>query len=520
MGLLKAIATVGGLTLVSRVLGFGRDIMIAAVLGAGPLADAFIVAFRLPNLFRRLFAEGAFNAAFVPLFAGKLEQSGKEAAQQFAQQALAVLLWALLLFVIIFEIAMPVVIFGISAGFSSTPDKFDLVVLLTRITFPYLLFISLVSLMAGVLNSLERFAAAAATPILLNLTLIAAMLWLVPFTETPAHALAWGVSIAGAVQFAWLIYFCGRAGVWLRLPRPRLSPEVRTMLRRIVPGAIGAGVYQINLLIDTNFASFLADGSITYLYMADRVTQLPLGVVGVAVGTALLPILSRQLRSDDPAAAIGTQNRAIEITLLLTLPAAAALMVIPEPITAALFQYRNFTPEAAAATAAALAAYAVGLPAYVLIRALTPAYFAREDTSTPVKVAGVALVANLALNILLIGPLQHVGLALATSASAWLNATVLVVILRRRGHLEFDHRLRRRVPRILLASIAMAIILAGVLPFIPDALSASISHRLLTVAGLVVGGMIVYAAVALAIGCVTLADGRQILAGHRPRNPA
>lgn len=515
MSLFKAIATVGGLTLVSRVFGFIRDILIAVTLGAGPLADAFIVAFRLPNLFRRLFAEGAFNAAFVPIFAGKLEQSGKADAQIFAEQALAVLLWALLVVVLLFEIFMPYAIFAISAGFADTNEKLELVILLTRITFPYLLFISLVSLMAGALNSMQRFAAAAATPILLNLTLISGLIWFTQFFDTPAHVLAWAVAAAGIIQFVWLLYHCGKSGMWLRLPLPRLTPDVRIMLRRILPGAIGAGVYQINLLIDTNFASFLQDGSITYLYVADRVTQLPLGVVGVAVGTALLPILSRQLKSDDPGAARDSQNRALEITLLLTLPAAVALLVIPMPITAALFQYQSFTAESAVATAAALGAYAVGLPAYVLIRTITPAYFAREDTATPVKVAAVALVVNLVLNIALIGPFQHVGLALATSISAWLNFAMLAWILHRREHLSLDERFKNRLPRIVLACAGMGLVLFGAQIFLGDALADGAASRVLATAALVIGGLVAYGVFAFLFGCATQADLRRLLSRRR-----
>ncbi|MDP6926597.1 MAG: murein biosynthesis integral membrane protein MurJ, partial [Rhodospirillales bacterium] len=257
MALLKSIATVGGFTLGSRILGFIRDILVATFLGTGWIADAFFVAFKFPNLFRRLFAEGAFNAAFVPQFAGLLESDGREAAKLFAEQALAVLLWVLLIFIILVQITMPFAMLGFAPGFVDNQAQFDLAVLLTRITFPYLLFISIVSLMAGVLNSLGKFAAAAATPILLNLCLISAITLLARYTPTPGHALAWGVAIAGMVQFVWLLVHCGRQGMWLRLRGPRMTKAVRTMIRRIIPVAIGAGVYQISLWIDTIIASFL-----------------------------------------------------------------------------------------------------------------------------------------------------------------------------------------------------------------------------------------------------------------------
>ena len=433
MVLLRSIATIGGLTLVSRILGFVRDILIAAVIGAGASADAFFVAFKLPNLFRRLFAEGAFNAGFVPLFTDLLEREGKEAARAFSEQALSVLLWTLLVVVVAMQMSMPLVMLGFAPGFAATPERFDLAVQLTRITFPYLVFISLVSLMAGLLNSLGRFAAAAATPILLNLGLIGAMLALAPLTPTPAHALAWGVAGSGMAQFLWLLWRCDRAGVRLRLPRPRLTTHVRLLIRRILPLAIGVGVYQINLLIDTVVASLLPAGSISYLYFADRVTQLPLGVVGVAVGTALLPLLSRQLRAGEAEAAAHNQNRALEFSCLLSLPAAVALIVIAEPAIAVLFERGAFGPAEVRAASAALAVYAVGIPAYVMVKALAPGYFARGDTATPVKISVACLVVNLVLNLVLMGPFKHVGIAMATAVSAWLNAGLLAAILGRRG---------------------------------------------------------------------------------------
>ena len=293
MVLLRSIATVGGFTLISRVLGFVRDILIAAVLGAAAGADVFFVAFKLPNLFRRLFAEGAFSMAFVPMFAGRVEAEGIQAAKAFANAAFSVLFWSLLVFVGVIELAMPLVMLGFAPGFIDDPAKFDMAVELTRITFPYLLFISLVSLMAGVLNSLGRFAAAAATPILLNLCLIGAILGLAHYTETPGHALAWGIAVAGAIQFIWLFAACGREGVWIRLGLPKLTDDVKVLLKRMAPVAIGAGIYQINLVIDTVIASLLPSGSISYLFFADRVNQSPFGVLGVPVGTALLPVLSR-----------------------------------------------------------------------------------------------------------------------------------------------------------------------------------------------------------------------------------
>ncbi|MEO5336575.1 MAG: murein biosynthesis integral membrane protein MurJ, partial [Magnetospirillum sp. WYHS-4] len=461
MALLRSIATVGGMTMISRILGFVRDVLVAAALGAGPVADAFFVAFKFPNLFRRLFAEGAFSLAFVPIQAGIVETEGRDAARAFAEQAFAVLLWALLVLVLAVEVAMPWILMAFVPGFLGEPGKFDLTVELTRITFPYILFISLVSLLGGVLNSLHRFAAAAFAPALLNLCLIGAVLGLGKILPTAGHALAWGVAAAGVVQFAWLYGAAWRAGIRVRWVRPRLTPQVRILLKRMVPVAVGAGIYQINLVADTVLASLLPSGSISYLFYADRVTQLPLGVVGVAVGTALLPLMARQLRAGKVAEALYNQNRAIEVAFLFTLPAAVALAVAADPIVRVLFQRGHFGPEQAGATAGALAAFALGLPAYVLVKALSPGFYAREDTRTPVKVAALCMGLNIAFNLVLMWPFKHVGIAIGTVLSAWINAGILAYLLGRRGHLEPDARLKSRLPRGLAASLAMGAVLWG-----------------------------------------------------------
>ena len=514
MALLRSIATVGGYTMMSRIFGFVRDILIAAILGAGPVADAFFVAFKMPNFFRRLFAEGAFNAAFVPLFAGQLAAGGKTEARNFAAQVLAVTVTTLFILVTLFQIAMPLVMYGFAPGFAAEPAKFALAVELTRITFPYLLFISLVSLLGGVLNSLDRFAAAAATPILLNLVLIASLLVAAPYLPSPGHALAWGVAVAGIVQFLWLINACRRAGMRFHLPRPRLTPQVRRLLRLMLPGAIGAGVVQINLLIDIVIASLLPTGAISYLYYADRVNQLPLGVVGVAVGTALLPLLSRQLRAGEAAAANGSMNRALEFSLLLSIPAAAALMVIAEPVVIVLFQRGAFDAGTSMASAHALIAYAAGLPAYVLIKVFGPGFFAREDTTTPVKIAVLCVAVNLALNLILIQFIAHVGIALATAISAWINAGLLGFVLRRRGHHSADERLKRRLPRMVLAAAVMAAGLFAAMQGLAESLSGPASTRILALAALVVGGIGLYAASAVVFRAAALSDVRRLMAGR------
>jgi putative peptidoglycan lipid II flippase len=512
MVLLRSIVTVGGFTMLSRILGFIRDILVAAYLGAGPIADAFFVAFKMPNFFRRLFAEGAFNAAFVPLFAAKLTDEGKVPAAQFAAAVLSVMVIFLLIFVTGLQIAMPWLMYVFAPGFVDDPEKFSLAIELTRITFPYLLFISLVSLLGGVLNSLGRFAAAAATPVILNIVLIGAMLLATPYLPSAGHSLAWGVAVAGVAQFLWLVYACRQESVSLRLPRPKLSPPVRRLLRLMLPGAIGAGVVQINLLVDIVIASLLPTGAISFLYYADRVNQLPLGVVGVAIGTALLPLLSRQLRSGQDGEALNSMNRAIEIALLFTIPGAAALLVIAQPIVSVLFERGAFDAATSLATAQALMAYALGLPAYVLVKVLAPGFFARQDTATPVKIAIVCVTINVVLNLVLIQFLAHVGIALATAISAWINALLLAFFLRRRGQFETDARLRQRIVRILLAALGMAATLWGTLAMLESVYTGGQAGRITVLTVLVLGGMTVFFALALLFRAAALSDVKSLLA--------
>jgi putative peptidoglycan lipid II flippase len=508
MSLFRSVATVGSYTLVSRIFGFARDILTAAILGAGPVADAFFVAQRLPNLFRSLFAEGAFSAAFVPLFAGTMAEEGKATARIFAEDALAVLLAALLGFVLLGEIFMPAVMHVIAPGFSAEPEKFALAVALARITFPYLLFIALVALQGGVLNSVERFAAAAATPILLNLSLITALLLMHHFGWRGGEPLAWAITGAGLAQFLWLMFSCARAGLALRLPwPPRLTPGVRRTLAVMAPSTVGAGVTQLNLLISTALASLLPSGSVSYLYYADRLNQLPLGVVGIAVGTAILPTLSRQVRLKQFSEAIATQNRGLELALILTLPAAVGLMVLAKPLVLVLFQRGAFSPADTAATAAALSAYAAGLPAFVLVKVLTPAFFARQDTATPVKVAVVAVLVNLSLTLVLMQFFAHVGIAMATAAAGWVNALALLFLLLRRRHFGFDRRVRRNLPRIAAAALAMGMVLTVLrIAFAAALASGPAILRAGALAALIGAGFAAFALFALAFGIVAPRD--------------
>ena len=514
MSLTRAIATVGGFTLISRVTGFVRDILIAALLGAGPVADAFFVAFKLPNFFRRLTGEGALTVAFVPMFAGSLEADGRKAAVDFAAEVQAVLLAVLLAFLLAIEVAMPWAMLVLAPGFADEPERFVLAVELTRITFPYLPLISLVALWGGILNSLDRFWAMAAAPILLNLVLIAALVLAAGRAETPGHALAWGVALAGVVQALFLAEACRREGVLPRLRRPRLTPEVRRLLKLMLPAALGAGVVQVNLLVDVGLASLLPAGSVSFLYYADRVVQLPLGVVGVAIGTALLPMLARQVRSGNETEAAGTQNRAIEMGLLLTLPAAAALLVIADPLTAVLFERGRFAAADGDATAAAMAAFAAGLPAFVLIKAFQPGFFARRDTATPVKVAVVGVLANLAFNLVLMPLFAHVGIALATTLAAWLNAGLLGWLLMRRGHFRPDARLRRRALRIAAAAAAMAVAVWAAARGLEPWLTAGSAEGVAALAAVIAVGLAVYTVAGTLLGA---ARPRELAAALRRR---
>ena len=511
--MLRGFLTVGGWTLVSRVLGLVRDQLMAAFVGVGPVADAFFIALRLPNLFRRLFGEGAFNAAFIPVFSGLLATEGPDTARRFAEEAMSVLAFWLLALTVLGEIFMPDVMRVLAPGFEHRPATFALAVTLSRITFPYLLLICVAALVAGVLNGLDRFAAASAAYVMFNLVGIAFMLGLTPYVPTVGHALAWGVTASGVAQLALLYWAVRRAGMRLHLPRPRLTPRMRLLMRRMAPGLVGAGVTQLNLVVDSVVSSLLPPGSVALLYYADRLNQLPLGVLGAAVGTALLPLLSRQVRTE-PEAALATQNRAIEYALVLTLPAALALMVTARPVMAALFVRGDFSMADATLSAQSLAAYAIGLPAFVLVKVLAPGFFARGDTATPVRVGVASLALNLGLNLALMRPLQHVGPPLATSVAATFNMGVLGWVLWRRGFLRPDRRLASRAARMLAASVAMAAVLWLVERTLLGGLQARQATRLVTLAVLVGLGMGLYGVLAQALGLIEIRD---VLAAVRRR---
>ncbi len=452
VSLYKSFFTVGGLTLLSRILGFARDVAFAALLGAGPIAEAFVVAFRFPNLFRRWFGEGAFNAAFVPLFAKRLEGEGRDEARRFAEEAMAGLAFLLIALSAAAMLAMPWLMYGLAPGFAETPEKFDLAVVMSRIAFPYLFCMSIVALMSGVLNSFGKFAESSAISIVLNVTLMAAMgiAWLLGYGNDPRTGivLAWGIFAAGVLQVLLLLDGLRRAKFILRLRRPRITDGVRQLIKLGVPGIIAGGVTQINIVIGGMIASLQA-GAVSHLFYADRLYELPLAIVGIAIGVVLLPSISKFLRAGNDAGAQDAQNRSLEFALLLTVPAAVALAVIPNEIVSALYQRGAFSAADTRAVAAALIFFAIGLPSFVMIKVFSPAYFAREDTKTPMRFAAISLTVNTVGSVALfflfrqLGWMPHVGIAVATAIGGWLNALLLWGTLKARGHFVADARLKR-----------------------------------------------------------------------------
>ncbi|MBX9727076.1 MAG: murein biosynthesis integral membrane protein MurJ, partial [Rickettsiales bacterium] len=485
--------TVGFFTFLSRISGFVRDVLMANLLGAGVLSDAFFVAFKLPNFFRRLFAEGAFNAAFIPSFSSILTSDGRDAAIKFAGEVMSVLLLVLLVLNAVFILFMPWITPLFAPGFTDTPEKFNLTVALSQITFPYILFISLVSLLGGILNSMGKFAAPAASPILLNLCMIGGLLWLVGLSDTPAHALAYAVFIAGMVQLGWLVMICIRADMMPPLTPPRLTKQVKTMLLLMAPAALGSGVQQMNLLIDVIIASHIPS-AVSYLYYADRITELPIGMIGVAVGTVLLPMMSKHIRSGKLDEARASMNRALELVLLFGLPSTAALCVISEPIIRVLYQHGAFTTTDMAETVPTLIAFTFGLPAFLAVKVLAPGFFANHDTKTPFKIALVCVAVNLVLNLTLSGPFKQVGMAAATSIAGWVNVALMGYILHKRGLFVPDALLKKRLMKMLAASGIMAMALLISEGYFAGFYAAGMFAKVAGLTGTIAIGMAVYGA--------------------------
>ncbi|MEL6999192.1 MAG: murein biosynthesis integral membrane protein MurJ [Pseudomonadota bacterium] len=505
--LLRSFATVGGWTMASRVLGFVRDILIAAYLGAGPVAEAFFVAFRLPNMFRRFFAEGAFNMAFVPMFSKRLEGEGPDAARAFGTEALSALFAALVAFTILAQIAMPWFVYALASGFQAD-ERFDMAVVFSRIVFPYILFISLAALFSGVLNAFGRFAAAAAAPVLLNVIFIGAIIAAAVMRWNVGLALVWAAAFAGIAQLALVWFAARRLGMGLIPMRPRLTPDVKRLISVGIPAALAGGVMQINLLVGTQVASYF-DRAISWLSYADRVYQLPLGVVGIAIGVVLLPELSRRFRAGDRAGTADAMNRAAEFTMILTVPASVALVAIPGLIVGVLFERGAFTSADTQATALALAIYALGLPSFVLQKVLQPAYFAREDTRTPLRFAVVSMIVNVALAIGLAPVAGFLAAAIGTTLAGWANTALLWRGVRKLDpDLTIDSRLAHRLPRIVIASAIMGVAAWAM----TNGLQAALPGQTLAILALVLpASIMLYFALAIGLGAFRPSDLKQAL---------
>ncbi len=527
MSLIRNVGTIGGLTAISRVFGFARDMLLARVLGAGLVGDAFQLAFTLPNTFRRLFAEGAFSVAFVPMYSRALhgsegQQGSEEAAERFAGDVLSVFLWVLAAFSALCMVFMPAIVWLLAREYGAVPGKFELSVLLSRVTFPYLFFISLVAMLSGLLNARSRFGPGALAPVLLNIFLITAILtghYLRGSSGDDTivgYALAIAVSTSGFAQFLYLLWETRRAGVRLKVTMPRITPEVKKLGLLILPATFGAGIYQISQLVDTFFATSLPQGSLTLLKLADRLNQMPLGIVGIALGTAILPMLSRHIHTGDTAEAQRLQTNAFEIATLLTLPAAAALAICAPAFCTAFFVGGKFTAADGAIMANIVVALVAGLPAYVVVKILNPGFFAREDTRTPVWTALASLIFNVGVNLYVVGRYGIVGLAGATAASATLNCLLLYAILHLRGWFHFTLKLANRIARQLLAAAAMAAALWWVHPGLASHFGGSVFERVWSLSALVALGLFVFFGAAYLFGALDK-DLIALLSRRRPR---
>jgi putative peptidoglycan lipid II flippase len=509
MNLLKSTGIIGGMTLISRIFGFVRDMMLSRLLGGSAMGDAWQIAFQLPNIFRRLFAEGAFSAAFVPLFNRHMAADGERdhsSSQRFANETLSVFLPVLLVFSAVMMAAMPWVIWLID-DFGQGGRTTDTSIALARIVFPYLALISVMTLFGAILNSISRFAAVAFAPVLMNFCMIGAMLLAITGgvsgdPRTVAYHLAWSVTLAGVIQLLWLYWHARRAGFRFALLRPRLTPDVRQLGVLILPAVFGAGIYQISRFVDLFFLGRLEEGSFVFLALADRLNQLPLGIIGIALGTAILPALSRFIAQDDAGGAQRVQSNAIELGLLLTVPAAVGLFCAAQPLVSAFYYGGKFGLDDVAATSGVVAMLVTGLPAYVLVKVLTPGFFARRDTRTPVFTALAALAINIALNLVLIPLMGVAGLALAGSIAAWANCALLYWMLHRRGQFTIEPDLLGRIGRIVVSAAAMGLAIWQLAPLGADYYGAGAWARVGAILALVSVGGFVYFALAWLTGAI------------------
>lgn len=510
MSLLRATLTVSGLTMISRVLGFVRDMVTATILGAGAVADALFVAIKLPWMFRSLTAEGALTVAFVPMYSKQSEEDPLS-ADLFASRVMMALVLFLSPLVILGMVFMPALISLVAPGFEPGDGRFSMAVEMGRIGLPYIVIVSILALQGGALNARDRFAPFAAVPIILNLAIIASLIFLSDILASGGHAYVVGVQIAGVLQLIWMVVSCLRANVNIRLVWPKFSANIIRLLKLMAPGAIGAGLMHINALVDLILASLLPIGAVSFLYFGNRLFLLPIGVIGVALSTALLPKLSKQLGQAPDAYGQGsanwTLNRAMEFGLMLALPAMVALFVLADPIINILFERGEFTNDDSTASAKALAAYVIGLPAYILIKVLSSAFFAREDTVTPVKTSAAGVATNIIAGITLIIPFGFVGIALATALSGWVQAGLLSwLLLTRVDGVCLDDRLRKRLPRIGLSCLILGVYCVGMAAWIDGQMADVFWLDIGLLLGVVAGGVTIYGAIMLVIGGAKLSD--------------
>jgi putative peptidoglycan lipid II flippase len=498
MKLLRSIVTVGIYTMGSRIVGFLRTTLMANFLGAGPMADAAAIAVKIPSLLRRVFAEGAMNAAFVPTFSALLATKGKDEARTYAEEILSILVLILSVIVILAELFMPSFLNLFLPGFRVTPERLEYTILFTRLTFPFILLISLTALYGGVLNSLEKFAAVAASPMMGNIAILIVAFILLPVASTAGHAFSYGILACGIVQWFWVLVPTHKEGMILRLRRPKLTPGVKRFFLLVGPAAAGSGVVQINIFLDMFIASYLPTGGISFLNYAERLNQLPLSMLGTAVGTALLPLLSKQWRLGQNKDAMESQNLALEYAVLFSAPALIALLIFAEPLVRVLYEHGKFTLHDTRETAYTLMALVSGLPAYIMVKIFSTSFFAREDTRTPVLVAVGAVVVNLVLNLVLIKPLAHVGLALATSIAAWLNALTLAIMLKRQGLITMTSRFKAFLPRAVITVILTTAAFWTALPLVRQLVNTGKTNQIITMTGIVVTGIIVF------VGCAVI----------------
>ncbi len=498
--LIKSTAITGGMTLISRISGFLRDAIMARFVGTSIAADAFFVAFRIPNFLRRIFGEGAFSQAFVPVFSEYRVRGKAEETQVFIDHVAGILALALFVVTLIGVIVAPILVAILAPGFTVDPSKFAVTVDMLRITFPYLLFVSLVAMAGGILNTYGRFGVPAFTPVLLNLSLIGAILWLAPYLSNPVMALAWGVFIAGVVQLLFQLPFLARLGL---LPRPRVALHdegVRRVFTLMAPAIFGSSVAQINLLVNTLLASFLVTGSVSWLYYSDRLLEFPMGVFGIALATVVLPHLSQKHAAKSKEEFSNTLDWALRLALFIGLPAMVGLLVLSGPMLITLFRYGAFTAYDVDMAQQSLLAFSVGLPAFILIKILAPGFYARQDMKTPVRIGIIAVIVNIGLSLALVLPLAHTGLALATSLAGFVNATLLYRGLR-------SHEVYRPLPgwggflaKLALANAAMGLALYWGAGPLGGWLDASAMTRIGRLSLWIVVGIVVYSSVVLLAG--------------------